>query len=169
MRIMALIIPREFFHTLEISASTAKKLKNSAFFPRYYHGYVFAECGRHHQPGRTPCLSRASYGRARVRACACLLLKLFEPHVIRRRQNRQNHFFARPQNNGLGKFFSRDLHGSGCTLRGVGGGVRQYRVRDLVFVENPHRSHPRDDATQLTNRVALQCFRSHLWLADMRL
>src|SRR5206468_160867 len=38
-----------------------------------------------------------------------------------------------PQNDALGKFLPRDLHGSRCALRSVGRGVCQYRVRDLVF------------------------------------
>src|SRR5439155_18162785 len=61
--------------------------------------------------------------------------ELVEFHAIRRRKDGQNHFFARPQNDALGKLFSRDLQSSGCALRGVGGGVRHYRVGDLAFVE----------------------------------
>jgi hypothetical protein len=55
--------------------------------------------------------------------------------VTRRRQDGQNRFFARPQNDGLGKLSSRDLHGGGRTLCGVGRGMRHYRIRNLVFLE----------------------------------
>ncbi len=42
-------------------------------------------------------------------------------------------------------------------------------LRCIRFLFTPHRNLPRDDAAQLTNGVDAACFRSHLWLADMRL
>src|SRR6266849_10856351 len=58
------------FTSLEISASTTKKLKKPAFPIRYYHGSCFFRMWTHHQPGRAHCLSGASYGEARQRARA---------------------------------------------------------------------------------------------------
>jgi hypothetical protein len=66
--------------TLTISNLSAVKLRLVLIGLRKAREHVFSECGRHHRPGRTHCLSQASYGGARLQAELAVVLKKSDKH-----------------------------------------------------------------------------------------
>src|SRR6266478_4109886 len=66
-RIMAPITPKEFFHTAGNFGEHHDEAQKVGSSHPVLPWIMFFHCGRHHRPGRTHCLSRASYGGARLR------------------------------------------------------------------------------------------------------